>query len=364
MSAQATPADLFEPVRMGPLTLRNRVVMAPLTRSRAGQGDAQREMNAVYYRQRASAGLIIGEASQISPQGKGYAWTPGIYSDEQIAGWKLVTDAVREQGGVIFCQLWHVGRISHESLQPGGALPVAPSAVRPEGMAFTEAGFQPHPTPRALELGEIAGIVDQYRHATAAARQAGFDGVEIHAANGYLIDQFLRDKTNRRSDAYGGSIDNRTRFMMEVVEAVCSAWEPGRVGIRFSPVSPANDIADSAPEQLFTKAIERLNPFGIAYIHIVEGAIRASRTVAGGFSPLRLREAFNGLYMANNGYTPKLAQDTVADGTADLIAFGRPFISNPDLVERMRTGAALSPADETTFYGGGERGYIDYPALT
>jgi N-ethylmaleimide reductase len=358
-----TDKSLFQPVQMGSLKLRNRIVMAPLTRSRAGKGDAPQPMNAVYYGQRASAGLIISEASQISQQGKGYAYTPGIYTDEQIEGWRLVTDAVHAEGGLIFCQLWHVGRISHPSLQANGALPVAPSAILPKGNAFTEQGFQPLVTPRALETDEIAGIVDQYRHATQCAHQAGFDGVEIHAANGYLIDQFLRDKTNQRTDRYGGSIENRIRFMREVTEAVCSVMPSDRVGIRLAPVSPANDIADSNPEALFSAAVAALNPFNLAYLHLVEGAIREPRHENEGFDLHKLRKIFNGLYMANNGYNPELAEVTVEHGDADLIAFGRPFISNPDLVERLQAGAPLAHADEATFYGGDERGYIDYPRM-
>ncbi len=356
-------ADLFAPLRLGALTLRNRIVMAPLTRSRAGQGDVPRQMNAEYYAQRASAGLIISEATQISQQGKGYAFTPGIETEAQIAGWRLVTDAVHAKGGLIFCQLWHVGRISHPSLQPDGGLPVAPSAVRPEGQAFTETGFQPFVTPRALDLNEIPEIVDQYRHGAACARRAGFDGVEIHAANGYLIDQFLRDKTNRRTDIYGGGIENRVRLMLEVVEAVTGVLEPARVGIRIAPTSPANDIADSDPEALFSTAVERLNPFGLGYLHVVEGATGGPRDVPGGFDLKVLRRIFKGLYMANNGYDLTMAKQALANGDADLIAFGRPFIANPDLLERYRTGAALNALDPKTLYGGDAHGYTDYPAL-
>jgi N-ethylmaleimide reductase len=305
---QASAADIFSPFQLGPLTLANRIVMAPLTRSRAGAGDVPGPMNAEYYAQRASAGLIISEASQISQQGKGYAFTPGIYSDAQIAGWRLVTDAVHARGGVIYCQLWHVGRISHPSLQPGGGLPVAPSAVKPAGEAFTETGFQPFVTPHALDLAEIAAIVEQYRHATRCAQQAGFDGVEIHAANGYLIDQFLRDKTNLRTDRYGGGVENRVRLMIEVTEAVTGVLGAGRVGIRLAPISPANDIADSDPETLFSTAVERLNPYGLAYLHVVEGATGGPRAVPGGFDLKTLRRIFDGVYMANNGYDLALAQ--------------------------------------------------------
>jgi N-ethylmaleimide reductase len=355
--------DLFQPVPLGPLTLANRVVMAPLTRSRAGAGDVPGPMNAQYYAQRASAGLIISEATQITQQGKGYAWTPGIETPDQVAGWRGVTDAVHAAGGHIFLQMWHVGRISHPSLQPGGGLPVAPSAVRPEGNAFTEHGFAPMTTPRALEIGEIAGIVEDYRRGAANAKAAGFDGVEIHAANGYLIDQFLRDKTNRRTDEYGGSVENRTRFLREVSEAVVSVWGADRVGIRFSPLSPANDIADSDPESVFTEAVRIVDEIGLVYIHVIEGATRGPRDVPGGFDLQKLRRAFGGTYIANNGYDLALATTALAEGRADLIAFGRPYIANPDLVERLRAGAALAEPDQATFYGGDAHGYTDYPAL-
>ena len=363
--ADAAATDLFSPVALGSLTLKNRIVMAPLTRSRAGRGPAgvPGAMNAEYYAQRASAGLIVSEATNISPQGRGYAYTPGIYSEAQVAGWKLVTDAVHAAGGLIFCQLWHVGRISHPSLQPGGALPVSPSAVKPEGQAFTEDGFQPLVTPRALELDEIAGVVDQYRHATECARRAGFDGVEIHAANGYLIDQFLKDKTNLRTDAYGGSIENRTRFLAEVVDATVEAWSADRVGIRFSPISPANDIGDSDAEPLFRRAVQIVEAAGLVYMHVVEGATIGPRDVPGGFDLQVLRRAYSGVYMANNGYDLDLAAKTRASGQADLIAFGRLYLANPDLVERLRAGAPLAKAPKETWYGGGAHGYTDYPTM-
>jgi N-ethylmaleimide reductase len=355
--------DLFDPVQLGALTPKNRIVMAPLTRSRAGDAGVPGPMNAEYYAQRASAGLIVSEATNISAEGRGYAYTPGIFNAEQVSGWRLVTDAVHKAGGLIFCQLWHVGRISHPSLQPGGALPVAPSAVKPEGQAFTNTGFQPHVTPRALETDEIRRVVQDYAHATRCARDAGFDGVEIHAANGYLIDQFLKDKTNRRTDAYGGSIENRVRFLAEVVEAVTATWSSERVGIRFSPISPANDIADSDPKPLFEEAVRVINRHNLVYMHVVEGATQGPREVPGGFDLQVLRRAFNGLYMANNGYDLDLALRARATGAADLIAFGRPFIANPDLVERLRTDAPLAEPDRSTFYGGDAHGYTDYPAF-
>jgi N-ethylmaleimide reductase len=356
--------DLFSPVKMGALTLTNRIAMAPLTRSRApGAAGVPGPMNAQYYAQRASAGVIVSEATNISPQGRGYAYTPGIYSEDQVAGWRLVTDAVHAQGGKIVCQLWHVGRISHPSLQPDGALPVAPSAVRPEGNAYTEEGFQPHVAPRALTLEEIPGVIDQYRHATDCARRAGFDGVEIHGANGYLIDQFLKDKTNRRTDLYGGSIQNRVRFLRVVTAAVVEAWSADRVGIRLSPISPANDIADSDPEPLFRHVIEELNRFQPAYLHVVEGATQGPRHVPGGFDLQTLRRAFNGVYMANNGYDLEMAIRARAENRADIIAFGRLYIANPDLVKRFKAGAPLAALDPDTLYGGDAHGYTDYPAM-
>jgi N-ethylmaleimide reductase len=360
---QPTP-DLFAPFALRDLTLANRIVMAPLTRSRAGAGGTPGPMNATYYAQRATAGLIISEATNISPQGRGYAFTPGIHSEAQVAGWRQVTQAVHAAGGLIFCQLWHVGRISHPSLQPDGALPVAPSAVQPTGQAFTESGFQPFVTPRALELTEIPGVIEQYRHATRCAREAGFDGVEIHAANGYLLDQFMKDKTNLRTDRYGGSIENRVRLTLEVVEAVVGEWDAGRVGIRFSPISPANDIADSDPEPLFSYAVAQLNRFGLAFIHVVEGATQGPREVPGGFDLQVLRRLFNGVYMANNGYDLALARQALTAGAADLIAFGRPFIANPDLVARLRDGRPLAEMDRATLYGGDAHGYTDYPGWT
>ncbi|EWY40172.1 12-oxophytodienoate reductase [Skermanella stibiiresistens SB22] len=357
-------SDLFQPVKLGPYALANRIVMAPLTRSRANKDDAPYAMHAEYYGQRATAGLIISEATQISRQGKGYAYTPGIHSEAQVAGWKLVTDAVHAKGGRIFLQLWHVGRISHPSLQIDNALPVAPSAIKPEGQAFTEAGFVPFVTPRALELDEIPGVIEQYRTAAENAKLAGFDGVEVHAANGYLLDQFLRDGTNKRTDAYGGSIENRARLMLEATEAVVGVWGGDRVGIRLSPTTPANDIADSDPEPVFSHAVEQLNRFGLAYIHLVEGSTGASREVSGAVDYHKLRRLFNGLYIANNLIDRETAIKLRQDGDADLVAFGRPFISNPDLVERLRIDAPLAEANKDTFYGGGAEGYTDYPFLS
>jgi N-ethylmaleimide reductase len=358
-----THADLFQPFPLGPLTLPNRVIMAPLTRSRAGAGDTPRALNATYYAQRATAGLIISEATQISQQGKGYAFTPGIYTPGQVAGWQLVTKAVHGAGGRIFCQLWHVGRISHPDLQLDAALPVAPSAVKPEGQAFTEAGFKPFVTPRALTEAEIPGIIADYRHAAECALQAGFDGVEIHGANGYLIDQFLRDKTNLRTDRYGGSLENRARFLLEVTETVTAVWGGNRVGLRISPTSPANDIADSNPQRLFGYVVQALDRFGLAFLHVVEGATGGARDSVPGFDFGALRRGFHGAYMANNGYDLAMAQDALQAGRADLIAFGRPYIANPDLVQRLRDGAPLAKLDQATLYGGDAHGYTDYPPL-
>ncbi|MEJ0045677.1 MAG: alkene reductase [Rhodospirillales bacterium] len=329
MDTQVTQlTDLFQPVRLGPLTLQNRVVMAPLTRSRAAAGDVPTAMNATYYRQRAEAGLIISEASQISPQGKGYAWTPGIYSDAQIAGWRLVTDAVHEAGGLIYCQLWHVGRISHPDLQQGHVLPVSASAIRPRGKAFTETGFQPIPTPRPLRTDEIPGLIADYAHAATAAKKAGFDGVEIHAANGYLIDQFLRTKTNYRTDLYGGTLENRLRLLTEVTRAVVGVWGGDRVGVRLAPVSGANDVADADPATTFGTAVQRLDSIGVIYIHIVEGQTIGPRDTTG-FDFGALQRSFRGLYIANNGYTRDLALQARREHTADLVAFGRPWPRQP-----------------------------------
>ncbi|MGE4490344.1 MAG: alkene reductase [Kiritimatiellales bacterium] len=355
--------NLFEPVQAGSLELSNRIVMAPLTRSRAGEGDVPTPLNAVYYGQRASAGLIISEATPVSPQGKGYAWTPGLYSDEQVAGWKRVTDAVHEKGGKIFAQMWHVGRISHPDLQPNGTLPVSSSAVKPAGEAFTENGLKPFVTPRALELTEIPGIIEQYVHGVDCAKRAGFDGVEIHSANGYLLDQFLRDGVNRRTDGYGGPIENRIRLVLEVTDAVTGAWSGDRVGIRISPVTPhMGGISDSDPQPLFNRLVEELNRFNLLYLHVIEGETRGARDYIE-FDFMALRRRFNGLYMANNGYTNALAFQALENDRADLISFGRPFIANPDLVKRLKRDAPLNRLDVDTLYGGNEKGYTDYPFL-
>lgn len=356
-------SDLFKPVRLGSLSLANRIIMAPLTRSRAGKGDVQGDMNARYYTQRASAGLIISEATQISQQGKGYAFTPGIYTTEQIAGWKLSTDAVHAKNGLIFAQLWHVGRISHPDLQKDHQLPVAPSAIKPMGKAFTATGFKDFVCPRALTLDEIPGIVAQYVHAAQCAKKAGFDGIEIHAANGYLLAQFLCDKTNHRTDNYGGIIENRARLLLEVLEAVTQVWPADRVAVRLSPVSHANDIDDSNPMATYSYLVKQLNQFKLAYLHCVEGETMGPRTIPDGFSFNTLRALYEGRYMANNGYDLALALKAREELTADLICFGRPFIANPDLVHRLQIGAELAVAPKDTWYGGSEQGYTDWPTL-
>ncbi|KZD04097.1 alkene reductase [Oceanibaculum pacificum] len=354
---------LFTPIRLGALELPNRIVMAPLTRSRAlPEGDAPGPLSVDYYRQRASAGLIITEAAQISPEGKGYAGTPGIHSAAQTEAWSRVTEAVHAAGGRIFLQLWHVGRVSHHSLQPDGQPPVAPSAVIARTRTYVGSGFVPVSPPRALETGEIARIVADYRHAARNARAAGFDGIELHGANGYLIDQFLRDGPNRRTDAYGGSPENRCRFLVEVLEALTEIWPADRIGLRLSPFSPANDAGDSDPMALFSHVIERISGFGLAYLHLIEGETAGSRDSADRASVRALRGRFGGRYMANNGYDRYLAICAAETGAADLIAFGRPYIANPDLVDRLRRGLPLAIADRSHYYGGGAAGYTDYPA--
>ena len=353
--------DLFTPVEVGPLHLRNWVVMAPLTRSRAAKGNVPTALNALYYAQRASAGLIISEATQVSQQGQGYIATPGVHSAEQICGWSLVTKAVHVGGGHMVLQLWHVGRISHPSFQPGGGLPLAPSAIKPEAQAFTERGFEPIPTPRALGTEEIPGIVEEHAQAARNALAAGFDGVEVHAANGYLIDQFLRDRTNRRADRYGGSIENRVRFLVEVVDAVAAGVGSARVGVRISPQNMQNDIANSDPQTLFDYVASQLAERGLAYLHVVEGDTSGNPVPP--FDYRALKRLFGGLVIANNGFDKRRANAAIADGEADLVAFGKPFIANPDLAIRLLLDAPIMPVNRDTLYGGGEAGYTDYPML-
>ena len=357
-------ASLYEPMQMGDLTLANRIVMAPLTRNRAlHDGDLPHAMTATYYAQRASAGLLISEGTQISPEGKGYAWTPGIYSAAQVAGWRLVTDAVHASGGRIFAQLWHVGRVSTHSLQPNGQAPVAPSAIAASSRTFDGTGFVPTAVPRALATEEVARVVHDFRSAALNARDAGFDGVELHGAHGYLIDQFLRDGPNRRDDRYGGSIGNRARLLVEVLEALTAVWPAHRVGVRFSPFSNSNDVHDSDAMATFSHAVSVANGFGLGYLHLVEGQTGGTRDLPPGGDLGALRALFKGVYMANNGYDRALAEAAVAGGSADLVAFGRPFIANPDLVERLRRGAPLNIGDHTTYFGGSTKGYTDYPTL-
>ena len=354
---------LFSPTRLGDIDIANRIVMAPLTRNRAQADRVPTPLAATYYGQRASAGLIIAEATQISPLGQGYLDTPGIYSDAQITGWKAITDEVHARGGRIVLQLWHVGRISHTSLLPDGEVPVAPSALRADTKTFTANGFEEVSTPRALALDELPGLVEDYRIAARNAITAGFDGVEVHAANGYLIDQFLRDGSNHRDDAYGGSIENRTRLLFEVVSAVAGTIGAARTGVRLSPTTPANDAHDSNPQPLFERAVERLEGIGgLAFVHVIEGATGGDRDNID-FDYAALRSRFTGPWIVNNGYDKQHAVDVLAAGQADAVAFGRAFIANPDLVERLRRNAPLAQPDQDTLYGGGEHGYTDYPAL-
>ena len=355
---------LFQPGRIGDIAIANRIVMAPLTRCRADEaaGDVPGSaMNIAYYRQRSSAGLIISEGIQVSPTGKGYPATPGIYSDAQVQGWKAITSAVHEAGSKMLAQIWHVGRVSHPDLIDG-AQPVGPSAIAPRLTARTRTAKESMGVPHVLTVPEIAEIVDQYRRGAANALRAGFDGVEIHGANGYLIDQFLRDGANQRDDDYGGSIENRCRFALEVVDAAVAEIGAGRVGIRLSPVSPANDIADSNPQPLFQHLVQALNQRGIAFIHFVEGATGGARDVPG-FDFAWARRTFKGAYIANNGYTRAMAIDAIASGRADAVSFGRPFIANPDLVQRLKLNAPLNTADSKSFYAPGPQGYTDYPTL-
>jgi len=362
MTDASTTPTLFSSARFGQLELANRVVMAPLTRNRAGDGLVPSPLAAEYYAQRAGAGLIITEATQISREAQGYLDTPGLYTAEQVAAWRKVTDAVHVKGGRIVAQLWHVGRIAHTSLLPDGVQPVAPSAVRADAKTFTADGFVEVSAPRALAIDEIPGVVDDFRSAARHAIEAGFDGVEVHGANGYLIDQFLRDGANQRDDAYGGSIENRTRFLVEVVQSVAQEIGAGRVGVRLSPVTPAGDLGDSDPQPLFERAVERLDALGIAYIHMIEGATGGDRDIAP-FDFAALRSRFTGAWIVNNGYDRAMALEAVGSGRADAVAFGVPFLANPDLPSRLRQDAPLNAPNPDTFYGGGAEGYTDYPTL-
>jgi N-ethylmaleimide reductase len=368
-------ATLFDPITIGDIALSNRIVMAPLTRNRS-PGAVPNTLNATYYEQRATAGLLITEATAITHQGQGYANVPGLYKPEALEGWKQVTDAVHKAGGKIVVQMWHVGRISHDTLQPGGGKPVAPSAIRAKSKTYLvnadgTGSFAETSEPRALELEEIPGIVEDYRRAARAAIDAGFDGVEVHAANGYLIDQFLRSGSNERTDEYGGSIENRARLLFQVMDAVTAEIGAGRTAIRISPVTPANDASDPDPQPIFTHVVEGLARYGLAYVHIIEGATGGPRDHKQGDKPFdydALRAAYHAAggkaaWMANNGYDRALALDAVASGKADLVAFGKAFIANPDLVKRLKEDTVLNAPDQGTFYGGGAKGYTDYPSL-
>lgn len=355
--------DLLSPARFGAIELANRVVMSSLTRNRAGAGNVPTALVVEYYRQRASAGLILTEATPVCAEGHGYPRTPGIHTHEQVAGWKQVTDAVHEAGGKIAVQLWHVGRISHPDLQPGGALPVAPSAIRPAGQVFTGQAMQDYVTPRALDLSEIPGVVAQYAQATRHAMEAGFDGVEVHAGNGYLLDQFLRSSTNQRTDAYGGSKENRARLLLEVLEAVSQVIGADRVGVRLSPVTPFNDIHDDHPQDTFEYVVAQLNPLKLAFLDLLQGTGGAPRAQWLPFDYDRLRALYTGNLIRNNGYDFESAQQAVKSGSADAIAFGRMLLANPDLVARFRRGAVLNEPDYDKLYSGEEKGYTDYPFM-
>jgi N-ethylmaleimide reductase len=375
VAARYTPAErLFHPVELGRYDLPHRIVMAPLTRSRARQpGNVPSPLNACYYAQRASAALIVSEATQVSQQGQGYAWTPGIHSPEQVEGWRGITEAVHQAGSLIFLQLWHVGRISHPCLQPDGMLPVAPSAIKPAGQAFIEndkgeGELVPFVTPRALQIEEMPYIVRQYVRGAKNALSAGFDGVEIHAANGYLLDQFINSSTNQRADRYGGAIENRARLLTEVVDAVSQVWDADRVGVRLSPLGTFNDMSDDDPETTFGYIAKKLSDYRLAYLHLVNPAVAA---IEQGTKPDPratrmldlLREEYRGTLVLAGGFDQDTAEAWLEQGKADLIAFGRKFIANPDLPERFRSRAPLNADDPSTYYGGGAKGYTDYPTL-
>ncbi len=350
--------DLFEPFQLGDLTLSNRMVMAPMTRNRADEHNAVTPLTVTYYQQRATAGLIITEATQVSPAGVGYPATPGIHSETQVTAWRKVTDAVHALGGRIFLQLWYTGRISHPSLLPDNATPVSASAIRPDGQAVTYSGMQDYVTPRALNIEEIPHIVAQFKHGATQAKRAGFDGVEVHAGNGYLIDQFLRDGSNHRSDAYGGNLPNRMRLLNEVLDAICEVWPAQRVGVRFSPENKFNSMSDSDPQAHFGYFTAQLSTRKLAYLHVLEGDMQG-KTSAMNYRELRIK--FAGPYMANNGYDRVRAETALRGNAADLIAIGVPFLANPDLVRRYKEDLPLNTADQASFYGGNEHGYTDYP---
>jgi len=362
---------IFDSLKIGDLTLKNRFVMAPLTRMRSQQpGNIPHELNAKYYAQRATAGLIISEATQVSQTGQGYPATPGIYSADQVNGWKLVTDAVHEKEGKIFLQLWHVGRISHKSHQPNNELPIAPSAIKPSGGTYSKDWKQvAFETPRALENSEIPAIIEQFKQGAKNAKEAGFDGVEVHGANGYLLDQFLQDGSNTRNDNYGGSIENRARLLLEVVDEAILVWGTNRVGVRLSPYGTFNDMKDSDPVALFSYVLEELEKRKVAYVHLIE----SRATSAGGDDKINkeavniaeiFRKSFKGVLISAGGYSAETAKEAVESGLSDAVAFGRLYISNPDLVRRVKEEKELNKYDRATFYGGTEKGYTDYNFLT
>jgi N-ethylmaleimide reductase len=366
---------IFDPVKFGDIELANRIVMAPLTRNRSPKATPN-DLNVTYYEQRATAGLLITEGTPITQQAQGYADVPGLYSPEAVAGWKKVTDAVHKKGGKIVTQIWHVGRVSHVSLQPNGGAPVAPSAIPAGGKTYVinpdgSGAFVETSAPRALETAEIAGILEDYRKGARAAIDAGFDGVEIHAANGYLIEQFLKEGANQRTDQYGGSIENRARFGLEVVDVVAKEIGAGRVGIRISPTTPANGITETKPQEVYDYFVNELGSRGLSFIHVVEGATGGDRDFTQGDKPFDYQELKNvyrkaggtGAWVVNNGYIKDSAEQAVESGYADAVAFGKLFIANPDLVERFKDGAPLNEPDKATFYGGGAKGYTDYPSL-
>lgn len=355
---------LLRPIELGALSLPNRVVMAPLTRCRAGDGNVPTDLMAEYYRQRATAGLIISEASQIVPEGQGYPHTPGIHSAAQVAGWRKVTEAVHAAGGRMVLQLWHVGRVSHSDYQPDKNLPVAPSAIAIPGETRTPSGEKkPFETPRPLALDELPALVEAYARAARQAMDAGFDGVEIHGANGYLLDQFLRDGSNHRDDRYGGSVENRSRLLMEVVEAVTSVVGADRTGLRLSPLQPANGMSDSDPKGTFTHVVQALNAYPLAYLHIAGMGVDQPGAAGPAFDLNDLRALWRGKMIVNYQYDQDRAESAIREDHADAVAFGVPYIANPDLVERIRQDASWNAADPDSFYGGDAHGYTDYPTL-
>ena len=355
--------NLFEPTKVGNIDVKNRIFMAPLTRNRAKPDGVHSDMAIEYYKQRASAGLIISEATQISAEGKGYINTPGIYNDDQVQQWKKITEAVHDADGKIICQLWHVGRISHSSLQPDHQKPMAPSAIQADAMTYTEEGQTQTSEPQAMTKEDIERTLDDYARAAQCAKDAGFDGVELHSANGYLIDQFLHENANQRDDEYGGSIENRSRFLFEALDKIKSVWPEGHIGIRLSPTGKFNDMADTNVEELFSHVIEKLNKENLAYVHIVERFPGVDVSNEDLNVIQNLLGKLKGFYMANGNYDLLKGETAIESGHADAISFGRPFIANPDLVHRLKIGAKLNEADHDTFYGGDEKGYTDYPFL-